>query len=144
MYNIFRNIAFAMDAERAHHLSFKLAHKAHALGLLPKARIPATPTTVMGLTFPNRVGLAAGLDKNGEHIDVLANMGFGFIEIGTVTPRPQDGNPKPRLFRIPEQQAIIKEMKGMRRRGMSLRRISKWLDRTYGVTMSHSTVSTFM
>ena len=110
MYNIFRNIAFAMDAERAHHLSFKLAHKAHALGLMPKARIPATPTTVMGLTFPNRVGLAAGLDKNGEHIDILANMGFGFIEIGTVTPRPQDGNPKPRLFRIPEQQAIINRM----------------------------------
>jgi dihydroorotate dehydrogenase len=110
MYNIFRNIAFAMDAERAHHLSFKLAHKAHALGLMPKARIPATPTTVMGLTFPNRVGLAAGLDKNGEHIDVLANMGFGFIEIGTVTPRPQDGNPKPRMFRIPEKQAIINRM----------------------------------
>ena len=110
MYNIFRNIAFAMDAERAHHLSFKLAHKAHALGLMPKARIPATPFELMGLTFPNRVGLAAGLDKNGEHIDVLANMGFGFIEIGTVTPRPQDGNPKPRMFRIPEKQAIINRM----------------------------------
>ena len=110
MYNIFRNIAFAMDAERAHHLSFKLAHKAHALGLMPKARILATPFELMGLTFPNRVGLAAGLDKNGEHIDVLANMGFGFIEIGTVTPRPQDGNPKPRMFRIPEKQAIINRM----------------------------------
>ena len=110
MYTIFRNIAFSMDAERAHHLSFQLAHKAHKLGLMPRAHIPATPTTVMGLTFPNRVGLAAGLDKNGEHIDVLANMGFGFIEIGTVTPRPQDGNPKPRMFRIPQKQAIINRM----------------------------------
>lgn len=110
MYNIFRSIAFSLDPERAHHLSFKLAHKAHALGLMPKAYIQPQPTQVMGLTFPNRVGLAAGLDKNGEHIDVLANMGFGFIEIGTVTPKPQEGNPKPRMFRIPQKQAIINRM----------------------------------
>jgi dihydroorotate dehydrogenase len=64
----------------------------------------------MGLTFPNPVGLAAGLDKNGEHVDALASLGFGFIEIGTVTPRPQPGNPKPRMFRIPEKQAIINRM----------------------------------
>ena len=99
-----------MDAERAHHLSFKLAHTAHRFGLLPKIQANSQPHSLMGLTFPNRVGLAAGLDKNGEHIDVLATMGFGFIEIGTITPRPQEGNPKPRLFRIPEKQAIINRM----------------------------------
>ena len=66
------------------------------------------PHEVMGLKFPNPVGLAAGLDKNGDHIDGLAKLGFGFLEIGTITPRPQAGNPKPRLFRIPEAQGIIK------------------------------------
>mgnify|MGYP003582449160 FL=1 len=109
-YQLLRPILFQMDAERAHHLSFKLAHTAHRFGLLPKVHINSQPYSLMGLTFPNRVGLAAGLDKNGEHIDVLATMGFGFIEIGTITPRPQDGNPKPRLFRIPEKQAIINRM----------------------------------
>ena len=68
------------------------------------------PISVMGIDFPNRVGLAAGLDKNGEYIDALANLGFGFIEIGTVTPRPQDGNPQPRLFRLPKAEAIINRM----------------------------------
>jgi dihydroorotate dehydrogenase len=72
--------------------------------------VPPDPVQVMGLSFPNPVGLAAGLDKNGDHIDALAALGFGFIEIGTVTPRPQPGNPRPRLFRIPERQAIINRM----------------------------------
>lgn len=109
-YHLLRQILFCMDAERAHHFSFKAAHAAHKLGLMPKTQVSAQPYQLMGLTFPNRVGLAAGLDKNGEHIDVLATMGFGFIEIGTITPRPQEGNPKPRLFRIPEKQAIINRM----------------------------------
>jgi dihydroorotate dehydrogenase len=78
-------------------------------GLLAKP-VPSCPVDAMGLRFPNPVGLAAGLDKNGEHIDGLARLGFGFIEIGTVTPRPQAGNPRPRLFRIPEAQGIINRM----------------------------------
>lgn len=68
------------------------------------------PRTVMGITFPNPVGLAAGLDKNGDYIDALAALGFGFIEVGTVTPRPQPGNPRPRLFRLPQARAIINRM----------------------------------
>jgi len=72
--------------------------------------IPARPVEVFGMTFRNPVGLAAGLDKNGDYIDALAALGFGFIEVGTVTPKPQIGNPKPRLFRIPEHQAIINRM----------------------------------
>jgi dihydroorotate dehydrogenase len=82
----------------------------HRLGLQTPVRAAHQPTQVMGLTFPNAVGLAAGLDKNGDYIDALAGLGFGFIEIGTVTPRPQPGNPRPRLFRIPEAQAIINRM----------------------------------
>src|SRR5688572_5136105 len=83
----------------------------HSTGLsLFSCSANATSKTVMGLNFPNVIGLAAGLDKNGEYIDALANLGFGFIEIGTVTPRPQPGNPKPRLFRLPEAQAIINRM----------------------------------
>ena len=78
-YPLLRSILFQMDAERAHHLSFKLAHTAHRFGLLPKIQANSQPHSLMGLTFPNRVGLAAGLDKNGEHIDILTTMGFGFI-----------------------------------------------------------------
>lgn len=110
MYNIIRPLLFKIDAEKSHHLAFKLAHLAHQLHLLPKIQQTQSPTQCMGLTFPNRVGLAAGLDKNGEHIDVLARLGFGFIEIGTVTPRPQSGNPQPRLFRLPAANAIINRM----------------------------------
>jgi len=75
--------------------------------LLPVASIPARPVRAMGLEFPNPVGLAAGLDKDAAHIDAFARMGFGFIEVGTVTPRPQPGNPKPRLFRIPQKEALV-------------------------------------
>jgi dihydroorotate dehydrogenase len=110
MYALLRPLLFTLDAEKSHHLAFSLAHKVFKLGLLPKPNQTATPHTVMRLTFPNRVGLAAGLDKNGEHIDVLAQLGFGFIEIGTVTPRPQSGNPQPRLFRLPQASAIINRM----------------------------------
>ncbi len=83
---------------------------AHRLHLLGAGGVPGSPRRVMGLDFPNPVGLAAGLDKNGDYIDALAALGFGFIEVGTVTPRPQPGNPRPRLFRLPEARAIINRM----------------------------------
>ena len=107
-----RPLLFKLDAETAHHVTLDALKIAHKLGLLPLvAKQPAAnPRSVMGLNFPNPVGLAAGLDKNGAYIDALAALGFGFIEIGTVTPRPQPGNPKPRLFRLPEANAIINRM----------------------------------
>ncbi len=112
MYSLLRPLLFTLDPETAHHVTLNALQTAHRLGLLPLfAKQPASnPRTVMGLNFPNPVGLAAGLDKNGNYIDALAALGFGFIEIGTVTPRPQPGNPKPRLFRLPEAQAIINRM----------------------------------
>lgn len=110
MYPLLRTLLFKLDAEKAHHLTFSLAQRALSLGLLPQTKIPSKPKTVMGITFPNRVGLAAGLDKNGDYIDILARFGFGFIEIGTITPRPQAGNPTPRLFRLPQANAIINRM----------------------------------
>ncbi len=96
----------------AHHFSLGSLSVLNRLGLLKLFKSGSTvkPVEVMGIEFPNRVGLAAGLDKNGEYIEALSALGFGFIEIGTVTPRPQDGNPKPRLFRLPKAQAIINRM----------------------------------
>lgn len=112
LYSAMRALLFQLDAEKAHHLGLKGLSALEIMGLssllYPKAK--SSPITVMGLTFQNPVGLAAGLDKNGDYIEALAALGFGFIEIGTVTPRPQDGNPKPRLFRLPEAQAIINRM----------------------------------
>ncbi|MDR2000149.1 MAG: quinone-dependent dihydroorotate dehydrogenase, partial [Zoogloeaceae bacterium] len=103
--------AFALDPETAHELSIRGMAGLQKLGLVSAYNpLRAAPVTVMGLDFPNRVGLAAGLDKNGQAIDVLAGWGFGFIEIGTVTPRPQPGNPRPRLFRLPQAQAVINRM----------------------------------
>lgn len=112
MYSLLRPLLFALNPETAHHVTLSALQTAHRLGLLPLiAKQPAAdPRTVMGLAFPNPIGLAAGLDKNGSYIDALAALGFGFIEIGTVTPRPQPGNAKPRLFRLPEAQAIINRM----------------------------------
>ena len=112
MFQLIRPALFALDPETAHHATLDALRTAHCLGTLPfLVKCPASdPRTVMGLTFPNPVGLAAGLDKNGGYIDPLAALGFGFIEIGTVTPRPQPGNPKPRLFRLPQAQAIINRM----------------------------------
>lgn len=107
MYQCLRPVLFLFAPERAHSIAMKL------LSVTPRfllTKVPAKPTAVMGLTFPNRVGLAAGFDKNGDYIDTLARLGFGFIEVGTVTPRPQEGNPKPRLFRLPRAQAIINRM----------------------------------
>ncbi|HHW4678875.1 MAG TPA: quinone-dependent dihydroorotate dehydrogenase [Xylella sp.] len=112
MYSIFRPFLFACDAERAHDLSLQTLEIAYRSGGLPLLAHHPTPlpTTVFGLNFQNPVGLAAGLDKNGTHIDALFALGFGFIEIGTTTPRPQPGNPKPRLFRLTQQKAVINRM----------------------------------
>lgn len=111
-YSLLRRALFSFDAETAHGIALKGLSLLETLGfsgLIAETAIH-DPYECMGLTFPNRVGLAAGLDKNGDHIDGLAALGFGSIEIGTITPRPQPGNPKPRLFRLPEQQAIINRM----------------------------------
>src|SRR3990167_3067454 len=111
LYEFARPFLFALDAETAHDLTLAGLRTAHALHLPVACAAPTGKLVrVMGLDFPNRVGLAAGLDKNGECIDGLAALGFGHIEIGTVTPRPQPGNPKPRLFRLPERKAIINRM----------------------------------
>jgi dihydroorotate dehydrogenase len=109
LYDFFRPFFFALDPETAHDLAFRNLARAHALGLtgLVRPHIAEDPVEVMGLRFPNPVGLAAGLDKNGAYIDALGDFGFGFIEVGTVTPRAQPGNPKPRLFRLPPAQALI-------------------------------------
>lgn len=112
-YDFARSLLFRLDAETAHHLSLqglRLAEKSGILSLLFPARECIAPVEVMGLKFPNRVGLAAGLDKEGNTIDALGRLGFGFVEIGTITPRPQAGNPKPRLFRLIEHEAIINRM----------------------------------
>lgn len=107
-YSAFRPVLFALDAEKAHQLALSVLDKTACF--VPSPQLNTSPTKVMGITFPNKVGLAAGLDKNGEHISALGKMGFGFIEVGTVTPLPQNGNPKPRLFRLVENEAIINRM----------------------------------
>lgn len=111
LYQFTRPALFAMAPERAHEVTFSALKIAEKTGLLsqlyPKIQ---KPVQCMGITFDNPVGLAAGLDKNGDYIDVLAALGFGFIEIGTITPRPQAGNPQPRLFRLPQANAIINRM----------------------------------
>ena len=108
-YCLLKPFVFALDPETAHDTAIA---GLRTLGALtgPGQSHPDTPARVMGLEFPNRIGLAAGLDKNGEAIDALSNWGFGFIEIGTVTPRPQMGNPKPRMFRLPPVEGIINRM----------------------------------
>lgn len=112
MYGAIRNLLFRLPPEQAHNLALNGLDLAHRLGVL-SAFAPepnALPVNVMGLDFPNPVGLAAGLDKNADHLDALGALGFGFIEVGTVTPLAQPGNPKPRMFRLPEHQAIINRM----------------------------------
>ena len=107
-YNLIRPLLFRLDAETAHRLTLPLLAQ---VARLPLAAPPhCAPTRVMGLEFPNRLGLAAGLDKDGEAIDAWFAMGFGHVEIGTVTPQPQPGNPRPRLFRLPEARGVINRM----------------------------------
>ncbi|HSV19720.1 MAG TPA: quinone-dependent dihydroorotate dehydrogenase [Casimicrobiaceae bacterium] len=112
LYPLFRPLLFAADPEAAHAATFAALDAAARMGvarmLVPRAA--AAPVNVMGITFPNRIGLAAGLDKNAAHVDGLAALGFGFLEVGTVTPRAQPGNPRPRLFRLVEAQALINRL----------------------------------
>ena len=112
MYSLIQKALFCLPAEASHSITLPLldiAYRTRLIALL-RSQVPAAPVTLMGLEFPNPVGLAAGLDKNADHIDALADLGFGFIEVGTLTPRPQPGNPKPRLFRLKAEHAIINRM----------------------------------
>ncbi|MEW5864323.1 MAG: quinone-dependent dihydroorotate dehydrogenase [Pseudomonadota bacterium] len=110
LYALARPLLFALEPETAHALALGLADAPLRLGLLRLRRPPDRPVRAMGLEFRNPVGLAAGLDKDALHVDALAALGFGFVELGGVTPRPQPGNPKPRLFRIPRANALINRM----------------------------------
>lgn len=112
MYDLVRRALFTLSPETSHDFSLDTLSALQRLGLLhllPQPRVEARKT-VWDIEFPNAVGLAAGLDKNADYLDALGQLGFGFIEVGTVTPRPQPGNPKPRLFRLPESEAIINRM----------------------------------
>jgi dihydroorotate dehydrogenase len=112
LYPLARPFLFALDAETAHDVAFAALDRAARSGLAQALapRLPPSPVTVMGITFPNRVGLAAGLDKNAAHLDGLATLGFGFIEVGTVTPRAQPGNARPRMFRLPRARALVNRL----------------------------------
>jgi dihydroorotate dehydrogenase len=112
LYPLLRPLLFCLDPETAHEVTLKLLQAGYKSGItqLIQPKIADKPVSIMGLTFKNPVGLAAGLDKNGDYIDAVSALGFGFVEIGTVTPRPQAGNLKPRLFRLPEHEAIINRM----------------------------------
>ena len=111
LYPLIRPLLFSLDGERAHAVTFSMLEMAHALGMLGgHGSKPEDGVTLMGLRFPNRVGLAAGLDKNARHIDALGGLGFGFIEAGTVTAEPQVGNARPRLFRLRDANALINRM----------------------------------
>ncbi len=112
MYSLARHLLFRLPTETSHHLALdalQLIARLHLSSCIAPP-VSAKPVTVMGIDFPNPVGLAAGLDKNGDYIEGLAKLGFGFIEIGTITPKPQPGNPQPRLFRLPQARAIINRM----------------------------------
>lgn len=128
MYSLARPFLFHLDAEKAHGLGLKAMEAAYRSGLNPllAGRPKPLPTKVMGLDFPNPVGCAAGLDKNGAHVDALLALGFGFVEVGTTTPRPQEGNPKPRMFRLPEHSAVINRL-GFNNEGVDalVRNVSK-------------------
>jgi len=112
VYGLARPLLFCLDAERAHGLGLSGLEAAYRTGLNPLMALKPAPlkTKAFGIEFPNPVGCAAGLDKNGAHIDALMALGFGFVEIGTTTPRPQEGNPKPRMFRLPDKRAVINRL----------------------------------
>lgn len=111
-YPFVRKALFQLDPERAHEVTFQQLRRVSGtpLEMLVRQKVPTKPVTCMGLTFKNPLGTAAGLDKNGECIDALGAMGFGSIEIGTVTPRPQPGNDKPRIFRLVDAEGLINRM----------------------------------
>ena len=117
MYKLFRFVLFQFDAEKVHYFVVGLLNKIHRFAparaifrMLYVVESPKLATSFLGLNFPNPVGLAAGFDKNAQNIDALADCGFGFIEIGTLTPKPQEGNPQPRLYRLPQDEALINRM----------------------------------
>ncbi|MDO5679992.1 MAG: quinone-dependent dihydroorotate dehydrogenase [Pelistega sp.] len=121
-YCLIRPALFSLEPEKAHDVTLRnlsRAWKNNSLRKLLKARNMLLPTDLMGLPLRNPIGLAAGLDKNGEYIDALGQLGFGFLEVGTVTPRPQDGNPKPRMFRLPKAEALINRM-GFNNQGLDV------------------------
>src|SRR6476469_1850 len=126
-----RPLLFSLDAETAHHLTIALLQRAArfdpALRVVKSFQLPSKPKTLFGLVFPNPIGLAAGLDKNGIALPAWAALGFGFIEIGTVTAKAQPGNPKPRIFRLPQQQALINRL-GFNNDGadMVANRLRRW------------------
>ncbi len=111
MYRLARNALFQLDAEHAHELTLAAFRRLPRISTLPfAARAVDAPIDLLGLRFRNRVGLSAGLDKNGECLEAWSRLGFGFVEVGTVTPRPQPGNPRPRMFRLPQHQALINRL----------------------------------
>lgn len=121
LYPMMRRWLFSRDAEWSHDVTLKLLYRLgrSPFSFLLKQKVPSKPVELLGMTFPNSVGLAAGLDKNANCIDAFAQMGFGFIEVGTVTPKPQLGNPKPRMFRLPQARALINRM-GFNNGGLDL------------------------
>lgn len=112
MYRLARPLLFCLDAERAHEIGLVAMEAAYRSGLAPlvATRPAPLPAHAFGVAFPNPIGLAAGLDKNAAHLDALGSLGFGFVEVGTTTPRPQPGNPRPRMFRLTEHEAIINRL----------------------------------
>ncbi|MGA0805530.1 MAG: quinone-dependent dihydroorotate dehydrogenase [Pseudohongiellaceae bacterium] len=120
LFKLLRSLLFLLPAELSHDLGLKGLRLLHACGLLRllAPRIEAAPCQLLGLEFANPVGLAAGLDKNADCLDALGALGFGFVEVGTVTPKPQPGNPKPRLFRLAREHAIINRM-GFNNKGLA-------------------------
>ncbi|TDU69386.1 dihydroorotate oxidase A [Prosthecobacter fusiformis] len=112
LYPLMKPWLFRMDAERAHEWTTRMMRLSHSLGLLTvgQEKIPQKPVECLGLRFPNMLGLAAGMDKSASAVEAWSALGFGFVEVGTLTPRPQPGNPKPRLFRLPEHDALINRM----------------------------------
>ena len=136
-FPLIRPLLFSMQPEAAHDLTLTWLDRLHHAGLLPASQpLPGTSKQLIGLNFPNPIGLAAGLDKNAAHLDSLASFGFGFIEVGTVTPRPQPGNPQPRMFRLTQHEALINRL-GFNNQGLErfLRNVrqSRWAAERRGV-----------
>ena len=131
MYSLARKLLFLLDPETSHELSLDILGAGERLGVLKLAskKVPSNEREVMGIKFPNPVGLAAGLDKNADYFNAMGQLGFGFVEVGTVTPLPQPGNELPRLFRLPEAQAIINRM-GFNNKGVD-HLVDKVLKRRY-------------
>src|SRR3990167_535275 len=129
IYPYLKKLLFLFEPERSHTIALKSLQLAYHCGLLRFLAKPAPhPRTIMGLTFTHPIGLAAGLDKNADYVDALATLGFSFIEIGTVTPKPQIGNPRPRLFRLVEQEALINRM-GFNNKGVEY--VANKLEKTH-------------